>query len=153
LNENLEPPVIVQVCVLKLITTKMKAPDNIEIYRQRYETFRHLDKLRWQMLQILVAIVSASAIFVRLNPHIIEWLFFLLLGLALLVLGIVLFKINNGIRTNGTVLRKVAESIGDNEIPDISNPWISVFSWIAILIVILGLVLIVISVYLTIQVS
>lgn len=124
----------------------MKTPDSIEIYRQRYETFRHLDKLRWQMLQILVAIISAAAIFVRLNPYTTEWLFFFLLGMALLVLGIVSFKINSGIRANGVVLKKVAESIGDSKIPDISNPWISVSSWIASLIVILGLVLIVISV-------
>ena len=38
----------------------MAEQENIEIYRQRYETFRHLDKLRWQMLQILVAIGSLN---------------------------------------------------------------------------------------------
>ena len=30
----------------------------LEIYKQRYETYRHLDRLRWQMLQIAVGVGS-----------------------------------------------------------------------------------------------
>ena len=39
------------------------APDYAEVYRQRYETFRHLDRLRWQMLQIAVGIGSVVLAF------------------------------------------------------------------------------------------
>ena len=56
--------------------------ENIEIYRQRYETFRHFDKLRWQMLQILVAVASATALLLRSTTDPIEWWFFCLLGAA-----------------------------------------------------------------------
>ena len=34
----------------------MATPEQLEVYKQRYETFRHLDRLRWQMLQISVAV-------------------------------------------------------------------------------------------------
>ncbi len=32
----------------------MSDQNNLEIYKQRYDTFRHLDRLRWQMFQIAV---------------------------------------------------------------------------------------------------
>ena len=114
----------------------------IEIYRQRYETFRHLDKLRWQMLQILVAIVSATALFLRFTTDSMEWWGYFLLGLALVVLGFILNKINIGIRNNGAVLKNVAEAIGDSGIPDVSNRWKSVAHWITVFVFISGLFLI-----------
>ena len=46
--------------------------ENLEIYRQRYETYRHFDKLRWQMLQILVAIASATALLLRYTTGTLE---------------------------------------------------------------------------------
>ena len=43
----------------------MAAPDELEIYRQRYETYRHLDRLRWLMLQIVVGAGSLILVFAR----------------------------------------------------------------------------------------
>ena len=34
----------------------MATTDQQEIYKQRYEMFRHLDRLLWQMLQIAVGV-------------------------------------------------------------------------------------------------
>ena len=36
----------------------MATNEELEIYKQRYETFRYLDRLRWQMLQIAVIVGS-----------------------------------------------------------------------------------------------
>ena len=111
---------------------------NLEIYRQRYETYRHFDKLRWQMLQILVAIASATALLLRYTTGTLEWWFFCLLGASLLIIGFVMIRIGDGIRANNKVLKKVAKAIGDNRIPTVSNPWKSVAHWISVLVMVLG---------------
>ena len=115
--------------------------ENIEIYRQRYETFRHFDKLRWQMLQILVAIASATALLLRYTAGTLEWWFFCLLGTSLLIIGFVMIRIGHGIRANNKVLKKAAKAIGDKRIPTVSNPWKSVAHWISVLVMVLGAVL------------
>ena len=115
--------------------------ENLEIYRQRYETYRHFDKLRWQMLQILVAIASATALLLRYTTGTLEWWFFCLLGISLLIIGFVMMRISDGIRANNKVLKKAAKAIGDNGIPIVSNPWKSVAHWISVLVMVLGALL------------
>ncbi|MCY3996752.1 MAG: hypothetical protein OXF07_11460 [Rhodobacter sp.] len=46
---------------------------DLEIYRQRYETFRHLDRLRLQMLQILVAVGTATTLVLKATSGPPEW--------------------------------------------------------------------------------
>ncbi len=116
---------------------------HIEIYRQRYETFRHFDKLRWQMLQLLVAIGSATALVLRSTKGEVEWGFYLLLGSALTFNALVIFRVNSGIRANSIVLHKAAVEIGDSSIPDVSANIKSASHWLAVLVLILGLGLII----------
>ena len=111
------------------------------IYCQRYETFRHLDKLRWQMLQLLVAIGSATALVLRLSSGEIEWWFYLLLGLALMAISGAMLRISSGIRKNAEILKAAAEGIGDHGMPDISNKWKSIAHWIALVVMIVGIAL------------
>ncbi|MCY4008033.1 MAG: hypothetical protein OXE84_14615 [Rhodobacteraceae bacterium] len=118
----------------------------VEIYRQRYETFRHLDKLRWQMLQLLIAIGSATAIGLRFTKGTPEWWFCLLLGVALVLLAIVMHRISTGIRKNGRVLKTVGKAVGDTEIPDVSNSMKSIAHWLMLAVAIVGTLLIVFSV-------
>lgn len=112
--------------------------NDIEVYRQRYETFRHLDKLRWQMLQLLVAVASATALVLRSTQGCIEWWFYSLLGFALLIISFVMFKVGAGIRKNSEVLSHVGKIVGDEGIPDVSSPWRSVAHWLALSICALG---------------
>ena len=116
---------------------------HIEIYRQRYETFRYFDKLRWQMLQLLVAIGTATALVLRSTQGKVEWWFYLLLGSALTFNAIILFRVNSGLRANSIVLQKNAKEIGDDSIPDVSDKIKSASHWLAVLILILGLGLII----------
>lgn len=119
----------------------------VEIYRQRYETFRHLDRIRWQMLQLLVAVASATALVLRSTHGNIDSWFYCLLGVALVVISFVMFRVAAGIRRNSQILKKVAEKLGDNGIPDVSNPWRSFAHWLALSICVTGALLIVAPVY------
>ena len=121
--------------------------ENLEIYRQRYETYRHFDKLRWQMLQILVAVASATALLLRYTVGTLDWWFFCFLGTSLLIIGLVMIRISDGIRANNKVLKKAAEAIGDNGIPAMLNPWKSVAHWISVLVIALGAFLLITSIW------
>lgn len=83
------------------------------IYEQRYETYRHLDKLRWFIFQIAISVIAG--ILVLKNPEQ-EYNIFAI-GLVLFSSGILMAKINNGIDKNNTVLQNVGVKIGDDSIP------------------------------------
>lgn len=121
-----------------------------EIYNQRYETFRHLDKLRWQMLQLLIAIASATALVLRSTTGEIEWWFFILLGVALTILSFVMLRIGEGIRNNASALKLAADAVGDHGLPNVSNKWKSVAHWIAIMVMSAGVSFITTAIYLAI---
>ena len=111
-----------------------------EVYRQRYETFRHLDKLRWQMLQIGVA--SSSIVFaVSDNASLssIFWLTWFVIGLILLLSGAAMLRIGKGISANAIHLASAASEIGDFGIPDPDDNLLSVGNWIAWVLVIGGI--------------
>jgi uncharacterized membrane protein HdeD (DUF308 family) len=110
------------------------------IYQQRYETFRHLDRLRWQMLQIGVAagtILAAVAGGANIQSR---WWIWLVIGLVLLLNGLAMEQIGNGIRKNSDVLLEAASAIGDTGIPK-PSPWYSSRAfWIAGTMILSGLV-------------
>ncbi len=113
---------------------------DLEIYKQRYETFRHLDRLRWYMLQLLIAVGSAFAIAIRVTSHAPEWWLYLTLSLALGFVSWASVSINNGIRSNGIILKKSADAIGDTGIPCTENPLKSSAHWLAFFIAGLSIV-------------
>lgn len=110
-----------------------------EIYRQRYETFRHLDRLRWQMVQVLVAVLSAAALIFRTAPDGVGGWFWVFLGLAFLTISLVMNRISQGIAANGEVLRRVGLQVGDEDIPETSNWRNSITHWLTVAIGIGGL--------------
>jgi len=83
------------------------------IYEQRYETYRHLDKLRWFIFQIAISVIAG--ILVLKNPGQENNIF--AIGLVLFSSGILMAKINYGIDKNNIVLQDVGEKIGDDSIP------------------------------------
>ncbi len=115
-------------------------PEKIEIYRQRYETFRHLDKIRWQMLQIAVATSSVVLVFGRGDAVKPGWWVWVAIGAIFLILGLAMTKINSGAENNGEILRKFGHAIGDTKIPRNLSKYRSVSFWIATMMIVVGLV-------------
>ena len=105
------------------------------IYTQRYETYRHLDKLRWFIFQIAISVIAG--ILVLKNPAQESNIF--AIGLVLFSSGLLMAKINHGIDKNNIVLQNVGLKIGDNSIPNPkkhnkykSVSWIMAYSLILI---------------------
>lgn len=118
----------------------------LEIYKQRYATFRHLDRLRWQLLQISVGVGSFAFVFTTngsASPA--EWAY-IGLGAMFIIFGCILEKIRKGINQNNKVLRDVAIQIGDRDIPPVSKPWQSISWWTAWFFIIVGIIFIIISI-------
>ena len=87
------------------------------IYEQRYETYRHLDNLRWFIFQIAISVVAGILALQGQDqmPSILP------IGLLLFSSGLLIAKINNGIDENNIVLRDAGIKIGDTSIPDPSG--------------------------------
>lgn len=113
--------------------------DSLEVYKERYATFRHLDKLRWQMLQIAVAAGSAILAFGTNNATQPGWWALIAVGVLLMILGFAKIRIGDGIRCNNKVLNKFGKDIGDQEIPVTQSRWKSFSFWIAVGMVIVGI--------------
>ena len=117
----------------------MATTDELEIYKQRYQTYRHLDRLRWQMLQIAVGAGSLILAFAK-GASTPEWWVFSVVGLMLIIFGSAMFRIGHGIKMNGQVLSKAATLVGDTDIPSVSKWWKSVSFWIASILIVSGIV-------------
>ncbi len=120
----------------------MATINQVEIYKQRYETYRHLDRLRWQMLQIAVGAGSLILAFAGGGSEP-DWWVFAAVGTLLIILGSVMLRIGHGINMNSKVLSKAASAVGDIGIPPTSNRWKSVSFWVACILIALGSVCVV----------
>ena len=118
----------------------------LEIYKQRYATFRHLDRLRWQLLQISVGVISLALVFTANSSVSPAWWALSGLGVMFIIFGLVMERIRLGLNKNNEVLRNVAIQIGDKDIPTISEPWRSIACWIAWIWIIGGATCIIISI-------
>lgn len=111
-----------------------------EVYQQRYETYRHLDQLRWQVVQIGVATASAIFAFSEKSNSSISWWALVACGVVLLFTGVILGRIRSGIVSNSIPLKLAGEQLGDMYLPHVGNRWKSVAFWIEISTYCLGLV-------------
>lgn len=124
----------------------MATTNQIEVYKQRYETYRHLDRLRWQMLQIAVGAGSLILAFAGGGSEPVWWIF-AAVGLLLIIFGSVMLRIGDGINMNGKVLSKAASAVGDVDIPPTSKCWKSISFWVACFLILLGSVCVVSALY------
>lgn len=109
--------------------------ENKTIYEQRYETYRHLDNLRWYIFQIAISVVAGI---ISLKDSIQEPSLFAI-GLILFLSGALIAKINNGVDKNNIVLRKVGKTIGDSSIPVKKVFYKSIAWWIAFSLILAGI--------------
>ena len=75
----------------------MATIEELEIYKQRYETFRYLDRLRWQMLQIAVIVGSLILAYGKDESEPARWVL-AVVGALLTILGSTMLKIRHGIK-------------------------------------------------------
>lgn len=116
----------------------MATNEDIEIYRQRYETFRYLDGLHWQMFKIAIIILGPfSVAYVRTSPNIAQWIL-MVIGILFIIFGVTMFRIGQGVNMNNKVLHRVASRIGDKDIPLTSNRWLSVRFWASLILTLSG---------------
>ena len=120
----------------------------LEIYKQRYETFRYLDRLRWQMLQIAVIVGSLILAYGKDGSEPARWVF-AVVGALLMIFGSTMLKIRHGINMNNQVLHKAATRVGDTEIPPVSKWWKSIGWWISLALIGLGVLCIAIAIFST----
>ncbi len=111
--------------------------NNIEIYKQRYETYRYLDKLFWQMFQIAIGSIAVVAAILKIGDTSFT-IPIALISFLWVFIGGAMLRQRDGIRTNHVALKKAADSIGDNDIPRPKRNGIS--DVIAKLIVALGFI-------------
>lgn len=116
----------------------MGKEEQLEIYRQRYEVFRHLDTLRWQLFQTAIA---TAGIVMALGKDSIAagstW-FWGAIALIFISIGGGKLRINYGANSNNRMLKEVAEKIGDNKIPVRENWYNGVSNYTAITMVLVG---------------
>lgn len=119
----------------------------LEIYRQRYATFRHLDRLRWQ-LPLLPTLGGSSIAWASATNGSVSPVWWVILGWMFFIIGAVMEKMRKGLDKNNEVLRVVADQIGDKCIPPESKPWRSTAGLIARSLIILGVIYSIIAIYL-----
>lgn len=120
--------------------------NDLEIYRQRYATFRHLDRVRWQLLQISVGVGSLALVLAARDGGELAWWALVGLGVMFIVFGVAMEKIRHGINNNNNILREYAIRIGDQGIPETSKPWQSVAWRIAWILIAVGVVCIIVAI-------
>jgi hypothetical protein len=117
----------------------MGKEEQLEVYRQRYEVFRHLDTLRWQLFQTAIA---TAGIVLALGKDSIAagstW-FWGAIALIFISIGLGKLRINYGVNCNNKMLKEVAEKIGDSKIPVRERWYTGVSNYTSIAMVLVGL--------------
>ncbi len=91
----------------------------IEVYKQKYENFRHFDKLRWQAPGIALAIAAGVVAFSAregTSPRMLSILL-LVLGTLTCLCAFTMWRIGAQLEANREILDKAAKLVGDNDIP------------------------------------
>lgn len=108
-----------------------KSPHLIEIYQQRYETFRHFDQLKWNMVQVAILLGGGvGAIFGFEDEKNIQRILLFIIGIAFWLTASSIYSIDQGIQKNNSVLKEVANKIGDHGIPSHKQSYKRVTTWV-----------------------
>ena len=103
--------------------------------------------MRYQLLQILVALGAAIAIFFRFKSDPVEWWILMLVGAMIFLIGNAMSKVSSGVWANNSVLSKIGRKIGDTDIPPPpTNKYLTASCWIYLFVQFVGLLFILIGV-------
>ncbi len=118
----------------------------IEIYRQKYEIFRHLDRLRWQLPTIALPAGGAVLGLASNGEGWPNWWALLLFGFMSGLVGFAIRKIRLGIHKNHVFLTDIAAEIGDFSIPEPKKRFGATW-WFAWFMVFLGIISVGLSIW------
>lgn len=110
----------------------------LEIYRQKYEVFRHFDNLRWQIPTLCISAGSLVIGFAAVKDSKPAWWSFIIFGGLSLFSAFAVQRIRDGIEENRQVLTDVAKSIGDDKIP-LQKGRFGASWWLCVILVLLGI--------------
>jgi hypothetical protein len=100
------------------VSITSQGEDLLEVYRQKYENFRHLDNLRWGTLTIAVAALGATLAYMAEKPGTTATgLLFLVLWMFESFCWWFLYRVTVNHRKNHFALVKAGSLIGDKSIP------------------------------------
>ena len=118
----------------------------LEIYRQRYETFRFHYRLEWQMLQAGVAIglVTLGLGEKAFDP---KWWQFLISGSVFLTFSYAMHRMAKGNREHRPIWMHYARVVGDPTVAEIGSPWKSAAVQARVVLFLAGLILIGVGVW------
>lgn len=112
--------------------------NNLEIYKQRFDTWRHLDKLRWQYLQFLIAICSGLFwIWHNGRNDAVDWVI-PVVGVILVAWSAGASRINFIILENDKALRDFGCRVGDGDVQAISKDGFTVIKIVPCFLLISG---------------
>jgi len=117
----------------------METKRKTEAYSERYATWRHLDRIRYQIIQLAIAFIGAVALIADFDGGLLPAWISLLVGVVYFALWGILAKVNSAIRGNSEALREFGKTVGDDKLPDVSKKDRSVFYYVEIGFFVLGL--------------
>ena len=103
------------------MSEEIKEKYALEIYKERYAVWRHLETLRWTLSGISMAVLAGTVSIIQNAAKFQTWPVLLVSGLIFLMIAYSFSRISLGIVRNGQVLRRAGEIIGDDLIPVASN--------------------------------
>lgn len=118
---------------------KMTKSNDLEIYVQRYETFRHLDHMRYQAQNIAILIGTLFSAYVSGVKGDFHPILGLIIGIILVSLSFTMIRISQGIVGNSKVLKEFGDKVGDTKLPIASLGWTTATFWTTAVTFIIGL--------------
>jgi hypothetical protein len=112
--------------------------NDLEIYNQRYETFRHLDALRWQWVNTIIALLGLLAALPNFEKLAASTTTYFLVAMAFFLLAFTMYRTDYGYRKNGMVLYEISKMIGDASVPDVNKSNIGAYRTMIIAVVLIG---------------
>ncbi|MEP0189763.1 MAG: hypothetical protein ABJP70_01195 [Erythrobacter sp.] len=125
----------------------MSGSAELEIYVQRYETFRHLDKMRYQAQSIAILVGTLYAGYLSGSDGDFVPAFGAVVGALLMSIAFTMWRISQGIVANSKVLAEYGEKVGDASLPIASTGWRTATFWTTILTFFVGFGLAGLSIY------
>jgi phosphatidylglycerophosphate synthase len=119
-------------------TDSDRANFDLEIYKQKYEVFRHFDNLRWHVPTICISAGSILLAFASKKDQTSAWWAFVIFGFLSLFSAFSIYRVRKGIHQNHGALVTIAKKIGDTNIPTLKKKGGATW-WLSIILLIIGI--------------